>query len=390
MRILHAFSNWKWTGPAEPAVRLAEAEAAAGHEVTFACGRCPYPDLENLVEQAARRAGLDVVAGLNLRKHLDLLGSGRDLSRLTRLARERRFDVVHTHLLNDHLLAGAAARRAGREARIVRTIYGPADLRARLRTRLVLSRLTDGVIAASEAAAAAVRERAPALAPRTFVVPGAVDVERFGRERLEPLRAAARAEFGFGPDDVVGAIVARVQRHRRFELLLEAFAAAAREEPRLRLLAIGRGTFVGELLLEPLRALGLGARAVHAGYREGAAYEAALAAADFGIFLVPGSDGSCRAARELAAAGLPLVVTRRPPLPEIAGTGPDAIGFALEEQPAALAAAFRRLAADGAERARLAAAARARARAEFALDVQAAAVLGVYARLEVAVRGSGP
>ena len=45
MRVLHLFSDWKWTGPAEPALHLAIAQRDAGHEVSFICGG-PPPDAE--------------------------------------------------------------------------------------------------------------------------------------------------------------------------------------------------------------------------------------------------------------------------------------------------------------------------------------------------------
>jgi len=36
MRILQLTSDWKWTGPAEPMLRLAEAQRARGHSVVMA------------------------------------------------------------------------------------------------------------------------------------------------------------------------------------------------------------------------------------------------------------------------------------------------------------------------------------------------------------------
>ncbi|MFG0316184.1 MAG: glycosyltransferase family 4 protein, partial [Planctomycetota bacterium JB042] len=140
MRLLHTFSNWKWTGPAEPAVRLA-ARLAERHDVSFACGRCPYPDLENRVASAARAAGLPLLDDLVLKKHFDLLNGARDLRRLTATLRDGAFDVVHTHLLNDHLLAGAAARRDGTPL-VFRTVYGGRDLTSPIRRRLAFGRFT--------------------------------------------------------------------------------------------------------------------------------------------------------------------------------------------------------------------------------------------------------
>ncbi len=381
MKILHAFSNWKWTGPAEPAVRLAA--ALAKHvDVDFACGSCPHDDLENKVETAAKSHGLPLLEGLRLRKHFDPWNSARDYRRIREVLAERRYTLVHAHLLNDHLLFGAAARRtrgSGAPPLVLRTVYGGPDLSPRIRTALAFSRLVDGVVCASEAAAEEVRRRTAVPPERLIVVPGAVDVDRFAAPRLAPLRDAARAELGCRRDAVVLGIVARVQRHRRFDLLFEAFARAARVRPELELVIIGRGTHIEEIAHRPVARLGISDRVRFPGYREGGAYDALLAALDVGIFLVPGSDASCRAARELAAAGLPLVVTRRPPLPEIVGG--DACGIVVDEEPDALAAAFVALAEDASRRAHLASASRARAVERFSVAGQAQDVLGFYRRV---------
>ena len=53
MRVLHLFANWKWTGPAEPALNLAAALRGRKHDVHFACGREVRP-LPNFVANEAR------------------------------------------------------------------------------------------------------------------------------------------------------------------------------------------------------------------------------------------------------------------------------------------------------------------------------------------------
>lgn len=379
MRILHAFSNWKWTGPAEPAVALA-ARLARHHQVTLACGHCPYDDLENRVLAEARARGLDVLTELRLRKHFDPLTGVRDLARLTRWIRDQRPAVIHTHLLNDHLLAGAAGRRSGVGPAIVRTVYGGRDLARRIRSALAFRRLTDGVVAASAAAMDVVRERTALPAERRFVVPGAVDVERFAADRLSPLRRQAREELGLKPMQVAAGIVARIQRHRRFELLLEAFGKACREQPELRLVIIGRGTHEDELVRQPVARLGLEGKVLLAGYREAERYEQVLAALDLGLFLVPGSDGSCRAARELVACGLPLLVTERPPLDEIVRDGET--GHVLREDAEEFARALVRLAGDDERRQAMGRAARRLAEQEFSQERQAERILEIYRVIE--------
>ena len=57
MRLVHLYANWKWTGPADPAVSLAAALAERGHKVTFIPGR-QVADLENRIVTEAKARGL--------------------------------------------------------------------------------------------------------------------------------------------------------------------------------------------------------------------------------------------------------------------------------------------------------------------------------------------
>ena len=60
MRILHLVSNWKLTGPVAPAIELAAALRARGHDVDVAIGRPIDKDVEPAGDHA-RGHGLKVV-----------------------------------------------------------------------------------------------------------------------------------------------------------------------------------------------------------------------------------------------------------------------------------------------------------------------------------------
>jgi len=89
--------------------------------------------------------------------------------------------------------------------------------------------------------------------------------------------------------------------------------------PDARFVLLGRGneTDTRELVTEPIARLGLGGHVLLPGYQKGAAYDAALRALDAFLFLVPGSDGTCRAVCDAMAFGVPVVTTRAGMLPEI-------------------------------------------------------------------------
>jgi glycosyltransferase involved in cell wall biosynthesis len=140
---------------------------------------------------------------------------------------------------------------------------------------------------------------------------------------------------------VIG-LIARLQPHRRVELVLESLARALRGTPDLRLLVVGRGTRARQVLDLPVQKLGLGHAVIRAGYLRGDEYLDVLAQMDALVYLVPGSDGSCRAALEAMAMGIPAIAARRGALPELLA----ATALFCDEDPEVLAGALSSVAAE--------------------------------------------
>jgi L-malate glycosyltransferase len=372
LRVLHLFSNYKWTGPAEPAHALAAGLERAGVEVVFRSSGYTKGNVRNHVAVRGAARGLAPVTDLGLSKHRRLLGDWRDAHRLRRLLAAERFDLVHCHLPNDTRIAQRAL--AGGRTPFVRSLYDtepariPASdwrgLRAARRlfvfARGLASALADG-----------------GVAPERIVhLEAVVDLERFRPGD----GARQRRALGFGPGDFLAGIVARVQPQRRFDLLLDAAERAARACPRFRLLVIGRGSKLDATAREPARTRGLLDRVVFfPGYFEGEDYVDVLRALDVKLFLVPGSDGSARAVREALACGLPVLTTRRGILPELVRDGVS--GRVLDETPAAFAEALVALADEPDARQRMGEAARKDAEARFSLARQVEAVSAHYRAL---------
>jgi len=112
-------------------------------------------------------------------------------------------------------------------------------------------------------------------------------------------------------------IVARMQTHRHYEDLFEGFAKFSKDAPNARLVVIGRGTRQHEVGFEPARKYGLAEKVHFTGYLDGDSYVGALNTFNAGIFLTPGTDGGCRAAREIMAMGKAMIVADRGMLREI-------------------------------------------------------------------------
>jgi glycosyltransferase involved in cell wall biosynthesis len=370
--VLQLTSDWKWTGPAEPMLRLALGLRARGRRVLLAAPRPPDPTQRSLWSEA-EAAGLAPALELERARGLRPLADRAEVARLRELLAAESVGVIHAWHTRDHLLALRAAGVAGvRRAPLVRSLARGEAVGATPWNRWLFGPGTDGLLCVSPGAARR-NQRLRGGRPVRGAF-GAVDLERF-----HPAPGpGAREALGLGPGHRVLGVVARVQPHRRFELLLEAARRLFREDPAARLLVVGRGTRRAELAERPAARLGISDRVVFAGYRT-ADYTAVLRAIDVLTFLVPGSDGGCRAVCEAAACGIPAVASRRGALPEIVLDGET--GLLVEETPEALVAAWRALLGDTALRQRLGQAAAKRARERFAPERYAEEVEGLYAEV---------
>lgn len=376
LRILHLFANWKWTGPAEPALNVAWRQSLE-HEVLFISGRAPEGK-ESHILPYVRERDVETREGFHLSKHARLRRNAEDSRQLAALLEEWRPDIVHTHMDNDHRVASVAVARTG-IGRLVRTIYDVEGLSGSLRMRRVCRRALDGLIVTTQSAWDGTHEHYGGSVHSVSIdgrpcpmalIEGGVDLERFDARRFD--RAEQRARLGLSDEHVAIGIVARVQAHRRFEILIDAHARVSRKHPNLRLVVIGRGTNIQPLLLDPVADRGLEGSVITTGYLRGDDFPAVLTALDATLFLVPGSDGTCRALREQMALGLAPIVTPRSPLPEVVGEGVS--GLVTEESVDGLASAMERMVAEPGLRERLRNGARLAAVQRFDVRAQAAAV----------------
>jgi glycosyltransferase involved in cell wall biosynthesis len=339
-------------------VQLAAAQRDAGHEVALVCAKAP-PETRPALWEKAEEASLPPALELSRSRGVRPLRDREDTGRLRALIESHGFDIVHTWHTRDHVLALRAAaryRRAG-QTKVVRSYKLAEPIPALPWNRWLFGPGTDGLLCVSEAAVAANR-RLRGSRPAAAVF-GAIDLERF---RPGTPDRATRASLGLTPEHHVIGIVARAQRHRRFEWLLESMAQLASRDPQARLVVVGRGTHIEETAMRPAERLGISDRVVFAGYRTDD-YVDVLRCFDVFTFLVPGSDGGCRALLEAFACGIPAVTSRRGALPEIGVDGET--GFAVEESVERLVSAWQELLEDGERRRAMGLAARERAEREF-------------------------
>ncbi len=372
MRAFHVYANWKWTGPAEPAVNLAWGLAGRGVTVGFACGR-EVSGLENEVEAALAERDLEPARGLRLGKHRNPLRDPLDRRALRRILEPWKPDVVHCHLPNDHRIAAGAVRAMKAPPRVVRSLYEGEVPKADRDLADLLGPGADAVLCVSRRVAEALPARVGIPAEKVFFVEGAVDMDRFSAPAGLP---ALAKEYGIRREDFVVGIVARMQKHRRFEVFFDALSLVAEAVPGLKVLLVGRGTWMDEVAVKPAARKELAGKAIFTGYRRGAEYVDTLRCMSAKVYLTPGSDGSCRAVREALAMGVPVVAARRGMLDELVEDG--VTGLVVEDTAESLAAAIVRLATEDGLRRRMSRAARDGARARFTIPGQAERVEAIY------------
>jgi glycosyltransferase involved in cell wall biosynthesis len=347
-RVLHLFANYKWTGPADPAIRSAARLRGLGVDVVFAQAGFVHEGGEHRMSEELWRWRMPVVTGLQLRKHFHLPSLMRDVHELRGLIERDRYDLLHCHL--------------------------PEAPKAGLRERFAFSR-SAGVIAPTAAAREGVTDRLGVPAARVLLQEPATEPRRVDGPDL-------RKQWGAGPEELLVGITARIQDHRRFDLLWDVAAHVCDQLPQVRFVLLGRGNEVDtrNLVQNPIRELGLEGRVLLPGYLKEPDYSAALRSLDLFLFLVPGSDGTCRAVREAMAFGLPVVATDRGILPELLAPRRDGEqgGRACEESIMALAEALLELLRDPEERERQSQAALRRVRLDMDPETAARAQLALY------------
>jgi glycosyltransferase involved in cell wall biosynthesis len=286
MKILHLFSDWKWTGPAEPVLNACRELGKRGHQVVLAYRSPPF-EVSDSIEKRAKEGGVrgtdqfrlnhtfKIQNGFSMRDNL------HDFIHLPRFVEGEAFEIVNVHHTHDHIIGGIAVKRSSSGAVIIRTDYKREPWRPTWGNRFLLRRFTDGLITFSEVSRSAYSEEFSFPPDRTGKISPALDLEVIDARR--PYRDM-RSEFGIGPGDPVVGIVARFQKYRRTEVLLRAIKLLTKEIPNIRGLLVGRSSQIGESVIRPVEQLGLREHVILAGYRREDYFDT-IASMDVFVFL---------------------------------------------------------------------------------------------------------
>ncbi|RPI32946.1 MAG: glycosyltransferase [Chloroflexota bacterium] len=308
MRIVQIIDSFEMGGAQSLQVTFANEVLCRGHDLTVIS---LTESRDTAVEKSLRHGNTSLV----------FLPSDRllDRKRIRRLAcvlKDCRADVVQTHLTYSNILGSLAGKMAGVPvvATLHNEMYDPGwTNRARyLIETMVVQAAARKIVAVGYQVGNSQKKRFPAK--KITVIPNAVNIPN-------PLShdecMALKRELLGDPEQPVLITIGRLARQKGLIDLLDSFAALRREQPGVRLVIIGDGSFRPQLE-EHIHALQLEQSVFLLGERSDA--RLLLPAGD--IYVSASHwEGLPVAVLEAMAAGLPVVATRVGDLPYIVVDG---------------------------------------------------------------------
>lgn len=364
LRILHTESSLGWGGQEIRVLSEARGVALRGHAVAIAAPP------ESRIFRAAPEYGVEAISVPIGRK------SFRGLFAMTRLLRNRRFDVLNTHSSTDSWLAAVAAGLLRDVPPIVRTRHISAPVPRNFATRWMYRSATRRIVTTGERLREQVMAETGVAPGHVVSIPTGIDLDRFRPGDS----AKAREALGLPTGGAMIGIVATLRSWKGHRYLLEAFAGLA--DRGACLVVVGDGP--QREPLERLAAeLGIAQRVRFAGNQADVAPW--MRALD--LFCLPSyaNEGVPQALMQAMACGLPVVTTPVGSIGEIVQDG-ETGRLVPPGDASALGAAIEALLADAPLRGRLAARAREAALQRFGEERMVERMLEVFSAVARAPR----
>lgn len=282
MKIVHIITRLILGGAQQNTVMSCAAQVAAGHTVWLFYG--PIYGPEGSLLEEARKCGATLVEVPSMRRAILPGHDWMCYRALRRLIRQIQPDVVHTHSSKAGIVGRAAAwaergeravddqgvpRGAVRPV-VIHTVHGLPfhERQAAVVSALYVAlerwaaRRCDRIIGVTQAMVDAFDAREIGHREQYEVVPSGVEVSAF--TPIEGARERVRKELGIDADAPVVGIVARLDKLKGQDDLLDVMPALAERLPGVRLLIVGDG-WHRAALEERVKREGLGASVIFAG-----------------------------------------------------------------------------------------------------------------------------
>jgi glycosyltransferase involved in cell wall biosynthesis len=359
MNIMEIVSSTRINGAIVHCLLLSRELARRGHAVTLVCLPGAW------IGSQAAGAGIEVV-------HSDLHRWPTDeLRRIAQLARQRKIDVIHTHMSRSNFFGV-----------LLRWFSGvPSVATAHARHIQLHWMFNDRVIAVSEATRRYQRVHNFVRAGRIETICSFVDYPRLAAVPSEA-RQRVRQSLGIGDETPLLGIVGDVIPRKGLIYLVRALPQILAAVPETRLLVVGReerGVYAGRVRAAAEQC-GVGDAILWTGYLDDV--DEVTAALD--LYVLPSLEETLgMSILEAMALGLPVVASAVGGIPECVVAGETGL-LVPPARSEPLARAILELLADPARRRRLGEAGRRRVQARFSAESQVPSIEAAFARV---VRG---
>ncbi len=334
---------------------------------------------EGSIESAVTAAGINIIREPALIRPVSPVHDFIALRRLTRLFKEKRYDIVHTHTSKAGIVGRLAAERAGTRI-VVHTPHGHIfhGYFSRPITRLFVwaerhaARRTDRVITLTPAGIEQHLDEGIGRREQYTAIFSGIELAPY--DLAVKLRDETRRKLGVGPNDFLIGGVGRLEPIKGFTYFVKAAELIAAHLPAARFVLVGSGSLDQELRRA---AAGFDDRFQFLGLRN----DVPTLMAAFDVCIVPSlNEGMSRVILEAGAAGVPVVATSVGGIPDILDAGVTGLLVAPRDA-TALADAVLRLAEVPELRRVMGEAAREKVAPEFGLDVMVRRIENLYEEL---------
>jgi glycosyltransferase involved in cell wall biosynthesis len=230
--------------------------------------------------------------------------------------------IVHTHTAKAGFVGRLAAKMAGApmivhtfHGHVLRGYYSPVKTALLNQMEKMLARLTDRIVAVSEAVRRDLIELRVAPAEKVVTVPLGLDLDEFAN--ADRLRGSFRAEHKIARDRKLIGIVGRLALIKNHRLFLEMARQLLTIVPESRFVIVGDG-LLRRGLETYAEQLGIREQVIFVGWRR----DLASIYADLDILVVSSNnEGTPVSAIEAMASGCPVVATRVGGMPDVVKDG---------------------------------------------------------------------
>ncbi len=313
-RVAHVITRLVRGGAQENTFHTVRLHRADRFEADLIAG--PPLGAEGSLEESVRAAGVEIIREPYLLRKVAPVRDMLAVRRLTRLFRQRRYDIVHTHTSKAGYVARLAAKRAGvpiivhtPHGNIFHGYFGPWPTRLFVTLERRAAAWTDRIIELTERGIEECLAEGLGVREQYVSIFSGIDFTPY--EAARAARGKTRRVLGVEDDEILVGGVGRLEPIKGFEYFVEAARRVVPAGRNVRFALAGQGSEERGLRE---RAASLGDRFAFLGHRNDVP---ALMAA-FDVLVVPSiNEGMGRVILEAAAAGTPSIASDIGGIPEM-------------------------------------------------------------------------